>query len=454
MPKFFPSSLRDGVAQLAVAAALASMGAVRGVAADAPTAPAVRLEEGNGWRWLRGNMHTHSHWSDGNDYLEMIALWYRDHGYQFLVFTDHNVFADEVRWINVRESKGGVEAFEKLCAAMPQRVDRRTSESGELEVRLQTFAEVSKQFYDPEKFLLIQGEEISDEFGPAPVHLCAANLAEVIPPMSGGSVAEVIQNNVRAVIKQRERTGQPMIVHLNHPNFRYGVTAEDLMRVSEERFFEVYNGHTGVHNSGDATHAGTERMWDVMLTQRLAILDMPLVYGLAVDDSHDYHAIPSREANPGRGWVMVLAQHLAPADLIASLEAGRFYSSSGVALRRIDVSADAYIIEAEPQDGVEYRIDFIGTRRGFDPSSEAVVDAEGKPVAATRRYSSDVGATLASVMGTSATYRFRGDEIYVRARATSSRRHANPSEPDDPECAWCQPVLGPGMKEQGAESSK
>ena len=28
-------------------------------------------------RWWRGNIHTHSLWSDGNDFPEMIADWYR-----------------------------------------------------------------------------------------------------------------------------------------------------------------------------------------------------------------------------------------------------------------------------------------------------------------------------------------------------------------------------------------
>src|SRR5262245_29216773 len=35
-------------------------------------------------RWFRGNLHTHSFWSDGNDYPEMIVDWYARHGYQFL----------------------------------------------------------------------------------------------------------------------------------------------------------------------------------------------------------------------------------------------------------------------------------------------------------------------------------------------------------------------------------
>ena len=51
----------------------------------------VRLEAADGLQWYRGNIHTHSLWSDGDDYPEMIGLWYRDHGYDFLCYTDHNV---------------------------------------------------------------------------------------------------------------------------------------------------------------------------------------------------------------------------------------------------------------------------------------------------------------------------------------------------------------------------
>jgi hypothetical protein len=58
----------------------------------------------------------------------------------------------------------------------------------------------------------------------------------------------------------------------------------------------------------------------------------------------------------------------------------------------------------------------------------------------TRRYSDDVGKVLKSVTGTSATYQFAGDEIYVRALVTSSKLHSNPGEKDELERAWVQPI--------------
>ena len=33
------------------------------------------LQAAGSLKWYRGNLHTHSLWSDGDDYLESIALW-------------------------------------------------------------------------------------------------------------------------------------------------------------------------------------------------------------------------------------------------------------------------------------------------------------------------------------------------------------------------------------------
>jgi hypothetical protein len=215
------------------------------------------------------------------------------------------------------------------------------------------------------------------------------------------------------------------------------------MRVRGENFFEVYNGHTGVNNSGDDVHPSAERIWDIMLTRRIAELRMPLMYGLAVDDGHNYHDIPSRGYEPGRGWVMVLADELSPGGLIASMEQGRFYSSSGVALSKVASTADGIDVEIDAEPEVSYRIDFVGTRKGYDSASQPVLAEDGSPMHVTRIYSDDVGQVLESESGTQASYRFSGDELYVRAVVTSSKRHPNPSELGDFEQAWVQPVRGP-----------
>ncbi len=401
--------------------------------------------------WYRGNLHTHSLWSDGDDYIEMIALGYRDNHYDFLCYTDHNVLQQAERWIDVEKSKGRRQAFEKLCAKFPENWVEQRTRDGRLEVKLKTFDQVVQRIAEPGKFLLIQGEEISDRFEKKPVHMNATNLREMIPPHGGDSVYDVMQNNTNAVIAQRERTGQPIFVHLNHPNFGWGITAEDLARVRGENFFEVYNGHPTVYNAGDAVHASTERIWDIILTKRLTELGLPLMYGIATDDGHSYHRIPSRDSEPGRGWVMVLAGELTPAALIENLEKGRFYASSGVALNRVVSDEKGLTIEINAEANAEYTIEFVGTRVGFDPVNSPVLDKDGKELPVTRRYSEDVGRVLAKSTGTTATYQFTGDELYVRARITSSKLHPNPGAVGDFQQAWVQPALGPGAKKAAAE---
>ena len=54
-------------------------------------------------------------------------------------------------------------------------------------------------------------------------------------------------------------------------------------------------------------------------------------------------------------------------------------------------------------------------------------------------HSDDVGTLLAEVTGTTPTYTFRGDEIYVRALVTSSKLKANPYSQGEFQKAWTQP---------------
>lgn len=393
-------------------------------------------------KWRRGNMHTHSLWSDGDNYPEVIAKWYRDHGYQFLVFTDHNVLLQKERWVNIQKSKGGREAFESLQTTFPGdwTVTRTAGDSEE--VRLKTFDEIFSRLAVPQEYLLIQGEEITDKFKNKPIHMCATNVDELLTPTGGDSVVDVMQRNIDVAVSRRERTGIRTLVHLNHPNFGYAVTAEQLMKVAGENFFEVYNGHPSVHNTGDAGHASTERMWDIINTFRLSRLNFPVMWGLATDDGHNYfETTPGKGAQPGRGWVMVLADTLSPDALVEALEAGRFYSSSGVTLESVLVENGRLAVSVSPEAGVTYRIDFIGTRTNFDDQSQPAHQDPAHADDVTRSYSDDIGMVLKSAEGIAADYELDGTEIYVRAVVTSSKLHPNPSERGEFERAWIQPIV-------------
>jgi len=393
--------------------------------------------------WFKGNLHTHSLWSDGNDFPESVAAWYADRDYDFLALSDHNVLSRGEMWMSLEaiEKRGAADALAKCRARFGDDWVETRDVDGKAQVRLKRLEEVRGRLEEPGRFLMIEAEEITDRFEGRPVHINAIHLDEVVEPRGGYDVRDVMRRNLAAVREQERRTGRAILAHLNHPNFGWGITAEDLAAVVEERFFEVFNGHPSVRQQGDGTHPGVERLWDIACTLRIADLREAPLLGVATDDSHKYHG--PEGSIPGRGWVMVKADELEPEALIRAMRAGDFYASTGVTLRRADWDAARrrLTIEVEPEPNAEYRIVFLGTREGFDATRRPVLDDEGNPREdVTRQYSSDVGAVLDESRGTSATYTLRGDELYVRARIESSLPVDRPVWDDQKRCAWTQPV--------------
>ncbi|MBG86164.1 MAG: histidinol-phosphatase [Verrucomicrobiales bacterium] len=392
-------------------------------------------------RWWKGNLHTHSFWSDGDDFPEMITGWYKDNGYQFLAITDHNISHDTEKWMVVEEKRNRDIAYEKYLKRWgADWVESKTEGGGKTSVRLKKLSEYRPKFERPGKFLLIQAEEITSRYLTSPIHLNASNLRYRIAPQTGDNVVDTLQKNIDAVLAQEKETGQPMLPHINHPNFGWAITAEELMQVRGEQFFEVYNGHPYVRNRGDKTHAGLERVWDIVNTRRLTELKLPLMYGLATDDSHAYHKTGSKLSNTGRGWVMVRASDLTPASLINAMKRGDFYSTTGVELASLEQNAKQISLVVKARAGVNYTIQFIGTRKGFDSYHTPIRNAAGEKLRLTHRYSDDVGAVLKEVLGPKASYKFKGDELYVRAKVVSSVRQKNPIVEGDWEVAWTQPI--------------
>ena len=389
-----------------------------------PGAPAVS--------WWKGNLHTHSLWSDGDDFPEMVIDGYKKSGYDFVALSDHNVLAEGERL---------VEADPAILADYRERFgDDWVEVAEDGRVKLKTFDEYRKLFEEESKFLLIQSEEITDRFEEKPLHVNATNVKELIEPQGGGSVREVLQRNVDAVLEQRERTGELMFPHVNHPNFGWAVKVEDLIALRGERFFEVYNGHPLVHNEGDELRPSTERMWDILLAERLSDGEAVL-YGIAVDDAHNYRALDSQHSNPFRGWVSVRASELSAEALIEAMERGDFYGSSGVEVEDVLADGEGLSLRIRVEESVRYRTLFAGTRRGYDRTTREVTAEESEDAAVLRRYSDEIGEILAEVEGPNPGYRFQGDEIYVRAKVISTKLKANPYREGELEAAWVQPVV-------------
>ena len=375
-----------------------------------------------GQNWYKGNLHTHSLWSDGDDYPEMIMDWYKANGYQFVSLSDHNIIQDVDKWVNVPRQKDRRRTFDRYLRTFgPDWVTYRKGPNDSLSVRLKKLDEYRSYFEEPGKFLIIRSEEVSTGYQGKPIHINVTNVQHLIRPQPGNSVADVMQNNIDLVMAQRRLTGQPMFPHINHPNFYYAVKAEDLMQLRHERFFEVFNGHHLVNNYGDSTHEGTESMWDKINLHFLQ-QGRPLMYGLGTDDSHNYYFFGPTFSNSGRAWVMVNAPDLTPRALIDAMEAGRFYATSGVTLKQLPQAGKTLTVRINTEPNVTYRIQFFGVRKGKQQAE-----------------------LLREVVDSVATYSLTDDTWLVRAKIISNKPKYNPfmqgdRSADAVETAWTQPI--------------
>jgi len=372
--------------------------------------------EVNEQHWQKGNLHTHSFWSDGDDFPEMIIDWYKENDYQFIALSDHNTIAEGVYWYKLKQSDLKNKTLDKYKKRFGDWVESKNDSTG-VYVRLKTFNEYKTKLDELNSFLIIKSEEVTSSFENKPVHINVTNIQEKIDPFKGSSVIEVMQKTIDAVNTQKKKLNIPMFAHINHPNFGYGISVEDLKKLNGERFFEVYNGHPAVHNEGDDLHIDLETMWD-LINISYYDNDKPLLLGIATDDSHNYHQRSTSLSNTGRGWVMVNSKKIETLSLIESMESGNFYSSSGIELKKVKRNNKRFVVEVEPNKGVNYEITFIGYRK--DDSQTQV---------------------LKTVKGNSASYIFNENDLFMRAKISSDEIKTNPYVKGETTQAWTQPVI-------------
>jgi hypothetical protein len=209
-------------------------------------------------------------------------------------------------------------------------------------------------------------------------------------------VTELLQASIDAI------RAQNAVALINHPNFRWAFTATEMLPLKGPVLLEIASGHPTVNHDGDGLVPATEQMWDQLLTAGMR------VFGVAVDDAHNFQQdFTLDRANPGRGWVVVRAPSLTREHIVAALNAGEFYASSGVELRNVVSNSGAISVEIQTdsptQRAKRYRVVFIGSN----------------------------GRELATSRENPARYTFNGSEGYVRARIEDSAGLR----------AWTQPVF-------------
>lgn len=257
----------------------------------------------DGARWYKGNTHAHTLESDGDSPPAVVAKWYKDHGYHFLVLSDHNVFTDPRQLSALQDSA----------------------------------------------FILIGGEELTSRFERRPVHVNGLNIPHRLDPATDSTLVGTIQKNVDAV---RGVAGVP---HINHPNFQWAFSTPELLQVRSDPLLEIWNGHPFVHNEGGDDVPGLEAVWDALLTGGKRI------FGIAVDDAHHFQGEFARDrSNPGRGWIAVRASALDAAQIMRNLERGHFYASTGPDLADVIVEPERLTVIIQPRADFRYTTVFVG----------------------------------------------------------------------------------------------
>ena len=260
-------------------------------------------------KWYKGNTHTHTVNSDGDSSPDVVVRWYKEHGYDFVVITDHNFLTP-------------VDGLNSIFAAR-------------------------------EKFLVLSGEEVTDKFENSAgrsfaLHLNAINLCRTLPPAGGNSVHQVLQANLDSI------NSAGALAQINHPNFHWSIDAEQLYSLNGYVLLEVRNTSTNCNNPGGGGYPGTEALWDSVLTRGRP------VYAVASDDAHEFKAWGRQYSNPGGGFVQVRADSLEPEALVAALKQGDFYASTGVTLKDVRVTEQSYTVEFDEQGQTRHTVYFIG----------------------------------------------------------------------------------------------
>jgi hypothetical protein len=298
----------------------------------------------------------HSLNSDGDSSPGEVTHWFRDHGYDFVVFTDHN--------------------FRTELCALQEEFDRECER------------------HESPPFLLIPGEEVSDQYIEGDhrfvVHVNGIGTDREVGIQGGDNVRDVLQRVVDAI---HEAGGFP---HLNHPNFCWSFTVADILATKNLRHLEIANCHPAVHNGGGGGYPGSEEMWDTVLSEGR------ILYGVASDDAHHFQNWGPENANPGRGWIVVRAAKQTPEVINEAFYKGDFYASTGVELEDVTISGDTLglriLQQGKPKkqwgmiNALKYRTTFIG--RG--------------------------GAILHVDESLEPSYALMDGDLYVRARVDSS----------------------------------
>ena len=240
--------------------------------------------------WLKGNLHSHSNFSDGQLTPEEMKEAYKSHGYDFLAVSDHDIYTDT----------------------------RHLSD---------------------DKFTMIQGFELwGNNY---------SNDKDIHVHFLWDDKIEGIEPN--QVLHLRERTGKVCqefsyemrekgaYVMLNHPHWSM-LTSPEVGDVNPYHAVEIINyGTEWLENTGDGVV-----FWTEMLYRGLQL------WGGGGDDNHNGYPLDSQYSDSFGGFTVVKARDRSPKAILEALKTGSFYTSTGPAIYDFYVEDDEVHVVTSP----------------------------------------------------------------------------------------------------------
>lgn len=279
--------------------------------------PDHRAIDGGPVRFLKGQTHAHSNASaDSQTPPADVARWYAEHGFDFVVLTDHNVISPPPPSADLLIIAGVELTQNPPTCDPPPRAGMRCP------------LHVNALFVDPAK---------QTEFA----------------AIKNGRRIDIYTSELEATV----RLGGD--AQINHPNFHYGADDQLINILAERgaRFLEIANEASDSNNQGEAGHPSTEALWDQVLTNGYRI------WGVASDDAHHYDDAVrlAAEHKPffvgDKGFVMVRASKT-EASIREAMRRGDFYASTGVILKDVRISPEAIDLELLAEGG-PYEVQFV-----------------------------------------------------------------------------------------------
>lgn len=266
-------------------------------------------EEGN---WYKGNLHSHTVNSDGKLTPQEAVMLFREHGYHFLCFSEHDLYTDYRAEFDREDFiiLPGLEASVSLIEEKDARVWRKTHHiHGMLGTK------------DMQNMAI---KPLLKHMEPMPPVVRTGN-------WDGAGEAQRLVDELKA---------RGCITTYNHPIWS---RVEEHEFVDTEGVWAVEIFNYGTENESKTGYDTVH--WDRMLRAGKHIL------AFASDDNHNHGDFDDACG----GYIMVKSEELSHESIVKNMIAGNYYSSSGPEIYEWGIQNGAAYVKCSPV----YRIDFI-----------------------------------------------------------------------------------------------